>query len=134
MKDVKRPVGRPSEYNEAVQAQADHYLLEGYLDNEGVIPSVAGLACHLGVSRSTIHYWRDAHPGFSVTLDGISQKQEHLALSGGLSNKFNATIAKLVLANHGYSDKVSTDVTTNGQSLSRADAVIAELSKAHESE
>ena len=105
MTSEKRPAHRPSEYNADVQEQADRYLLDGYLEHDGVIPSIAGLACYLGVSRSTIHYWRDAYPEFSGTLEAISQKQEHLTLSGGLSNKFNSTIAKLVLANHGYSDK-----------------------------
>jgi hypothetical protein len=96
-----------------MQEAANRYLLEGYKDNEGVIPSVAGLACYLGVSRSTIYEWRDNFPDFSDTLQAIDAKQEHLALNGGMANKFNATIAKLVLANHGYSDRTQTDLTSS---------------------
>lgn len=124
MSEEKRGVGRPSGYTPEVQAMADDYLLEGYLDNDGVIPSVAGLACFLGVSRSTIYKWRDESTEFSDTLAGIEVKQEHITLSGGMANRFNSTIAKLVLANHGYSDKQAVDHTTNGESIGPTRIVI----------
>lgn len=117
MTKVKRPVGRPTLYNTDVQAQAEQYLLEDYKIEGGVIPSVAGLACYLGVSRSTIHEWRDRHPEFSGTLDAIEQKQEFIVVNRGLTGDFNATITKLVLANHGYSDKIQTDHTSSDGSL-----------------
>lgn len=112
MEVVKRGRGRPSKYNEETQAKAEEYLLTGYLDNEGVIPSVAGLACYLGVSRSTIQDWRKEHPDFNETIEAIDVKQEHIALNGGLSGKYNSTITKLVLANHGYSDRIEQSHTS----------------------
>lgn len=99
-----RAVGRPSLYNEELQAKADEYLL-AHEDQGDVIPSHAGLACWLGVSKPTIYEWAKIHSGFSNTLQSILVKQETIALNKGLSGAFNATITKLVLANHGYSDK-----------------------------
>jgi len=38
-------------------------------------------------------------------------------LHKGLNSEFNATIVKLALSNHGYSEKTSTDVTSGGQPI-----------------
>lgn len=124
MEVAKRGRGRPSKYNEETQAKAEEYLLTGYLDNEGVIPSVAGLACYLGVSRSTIQDWRKEHPEFNETIEAIDVKQEHIALNGGLSGKYNSTITKLVLANHGYSDSQKVDHTSKGESVAPTSIII----------
>lgn len=99
-----REVGRPSLYNEALQLKAEEYLHD--FESQGdVIPSHAGLACWLGVAKSTIYEWKKTFPAFSDTLEAIQSKQEVISLNKGLSGAFNSTITKLVLANHGYSDK-----------------------------
>lgn len=103
-KKETKSMGRPTRYNEGMQAQADSYLYK--LEELGhVVPSRAGLCCFLGIAKSTSHEWEKIHPEFSDTLASIEVMQEHLALNGGLSNSLNSTIVKLVLANHGYSDK-----------------------------
>lgn len=97
-------LGRPSKYNEELQAKADQYIYD--LKELGhVVPSRAGLCCYLGISRSTSQEWEKTYPDFSVTLQAVGVMQEHLALNGGLAGNLNSTIVKLVLANHGYSDK-----------------------------
>lgn len=113
----KRRVGRPSKYNDDLQAEADAYLYR--LEELGhVVPSRAGLCCYLGISKSTSYEWEEIHPEFSYTLQSIDVMQEHLALNGGLANSLNSTIVKLVLANHGYSDKSAIDHSSKDGSMS----------------
>ena len=83
------------------------------------VPTVAGLACVLGVVRETCYAWaKDADkPEFSDILSELAQKQERCLVRGGLMSDFNAPIAKMMLTKHGYSDRVDTDVTTNGKDM-----------------
>ena len=97
--------GRPSKYTKAVQKAADAYVDGGHVGCGDVVPSLAGMSCELGVTRQTLRNWADEHGQFLATLDRCKERQERLALSGGLSNEFNSAIVKLLLANHGYSDK-----------------------------
>lgn len=125
-KKTTRRVGRPLGYNAEIQAKADYYLAnhnkknaeginegdEGYFEEIGdVVPSVAGLCVYLDELRSNIYSWagRDDCQELSDTLDKIQHKQEKLLLNGGLSGETNSTITKLMLCNHGYSDKVISD-------------------------
>lgn len=116
---MSREVGRPSLLNEEKLQKAKDYLLGGYEEIGNVVPSTAGLCCYLGVSKSTIYEWAKDTPEnkliplrveFSDTLDAIQAKQEMLLINGGLSQQFSGTITKLMLANHGYSDKSSTEI------------------------
>ena len=113
---MANPVGRPSKYNEEVQRAAERYIYE-YESAGDVIPSAAGLCVWLGISRPTLHEWDRAHPDFSNTLDAIRSLQEKAALNKGLTGEFNSTIVKLVLANHGYSDKQAVDHTSGGEKI-----------------
>lgn len=121
-----REVGRPSLYNEELQAKADQYLL-GHEEQGDVIPSHAGLACWLGVAKSTIYEWKKTFPAFSDTLEAIQSKQETIALNKGLTGAFNATITKLVLANHGYSDKQEIEHSGKIETKQTRDMTDAEL-------
>ena len=111
--------GRPTKYTPALVASAREYLDGGYLDKreneneEEVIPSVAGLAGWLGVSRQTIYEWsKDPDKSiFSDILEGILSKQERILISSGLRGTFNASIAKLALGKHGYSDKTDNTLS-----------------------
>ena len=125
---MSREIGRPSLLDEEMLEKAKHYMIDGYKEIENIVPSVAGLSCYLGVSKSTVYEWAKDTPEnrlipirvmFSDTLDAIQAKQEMLLINGGLSQSFSGTITKLMLANHGYSDKVQTDVTTNGESINK---------------
>lgn len=110
-------MSRPEEYNDDVQTRADEYL-KIWKDIGDAIPSVAGLSCFLGISKSTTYLWKDKYPKFSDTLRMILTYQERVALNGGLLNDFNSTITKLVLANHGYHDKVETKTELSFENLS----------------
>ena len=131
---VKPPIGRPSKYNEQMQANADRYVFD-FNEQGDVIPSQSGLCCWLGISRSTLFEWSKVYPDFSSTLEAIQSKQETMTLNKALVGEFNSTIAKLVLANHGYSDKQELAHTSPDGSMSPAasqEAVLAALARKHQ--
>ncbi len=102
------PGGRPTKYNAEMLKLANAYI-EQFEENGDAVPIVAGLANYLQVTKSTVYKWGEDHPEFSDTLDELQQKQEQMLASGALRNDFNATIAKLMLHNHGYSDKAEVE-------------------------
>ena len=101
--------GRQTEYTEFHNEKALKYVGGGWKEDGSVIPSIAGLALHLGVARTTVYKWADENDEFSYTLERLLSKQELKALNNGLSSEFNAQITKLVLHNHGYTDKQELD-------------------------
>lgn len=98
--------GRKTKYNKAVQKKAENYLVE-FKDLGHVVPSVAGLSLALNISKSTLYLWNEKHPIFSDTLERIMALQEMALVSSGLTGEFNSTIVKLMMHNHGYSDKLA---------------------------
>lgn len=130
---MSREVGRPSLLNEELLEKAKEYLHGGYKEIDNVVPSTAGLCCYLGVGKTAVYEWAKDTPEnklnplrvqFAETLEGIQLMQESMLISGGLNQSFSGTITKLMLANHGYSDKVQTDVTSNGQTIGDKPATI----------
>lgn len=110
--------GRPSKYNDDVLATAADYIVN-FVDYGDQIPSVVGLAVALETHRDTIYAWaKDKDKAeFSDIVKRLSTNQERKLLNGGLDNSFNPTIAKLLLAKHGYSDKQETDITSGGDKI-----------------
>ena len=110
--------GRPSLYNQEIITKTEDYL-ENFHKYDDLIPSLAGLACLLGVGKSTMHDWKGQYQEFSDMLERLMQVQEKFLLRGGLSGDMNSTISKLVLSKHGYSDKVdqTVDHTTKGEAI-----------------
>ena len=74
---ANRDTGRPSAYDEEKTIFMAEDYLENYKDNNELIPSIAGLAMHLGVSRSTVNLWatQPDKARFSDTLEQIKAKQ-----------------------------------------------------------
>ena len=121
---MANPVGRPTKYNPALQAEADRYVFE-WADFGDVVPSRVGLCCFIGIDKATSYDWQQKHPEFSATLRKIDTLQERTAVNGGMSGVFNSTITKLVLANHGYHDKQQLDNTSSDGSMSPNRIIIA---------
>lgn len=106
-------IGRPRLLTPELQDKAETYL--AVWDKEGdVIPSIAGLALFLGVNRDSVHVWRNENDQFSDTLSRLLSMQERITLNKGLTGDFTAPISKLVLHNHGYSDKAESTNTLQG--------------------
>ena len=100
----QNPVGRPTKYSNDMQAQADEYIFK-YSEVGDVIPSRVGLCCYLGISKRVSYEWETIYPEFLHTLENIDAMQERTAVNRGLDGTFNAAITKLILHNHGYSEK-----------------------------
>ena len=109
-------MGAPTKYTQDLQDQADEYIFK-YSEVGDVIPSRVGLCCYLGVSKRVSYEWETLYPDFLHTLENIDAMQERTAVNRGLDGTFNAAITKLILHNHGYSDKAALDHTTNGKEL-----------------
>ena len=98
--------GRPTAYKEEMLELAVNYITGGYKELQHAIPSVVGLAIHLGVAKSTLYKWcEDKDHPFSDILEFSNDSQEFALINGSLNNNLNPTISKLMLTKHGYSDK-----------------------------
>ncbi|MDK4680309.1 terminase small subunit [Kingella negevensis] len=109
--EEKRPVGRPTTLTQEHFEGAEWYLKGGFKERDEVVPSIAGLACFLGVARQQVQSWGEQNKEFKAALDAIKSAQEVLLINKGLQGDFNPAIAKLMLFNHGYSDKVESAVS-----------------------
>ena len=108
------PMGRPTKYNKKILTDTADYL-ENHADYEDLVPSVAGLSCAIDIAQSTLRDWatHEDKAEFSGMLGKILSKQERMLLSGGLSSDMNATIVKLMLSKHNYSEKTESTVIIN---------------------
>ena len=100
--------GRPTKYDATIQKKSDEYVAGAHVDFGDPVPTVAGLACYLDVSRSTIYEWRKGNDKFSDTLDRLNTWQEKGLWANGLTGQFSQPVTKLMLANHGYHEKAET--------------------------
>lgn len=110
--------GRPSKLDEALYQAADDYLYGGWEEEGDQVPSIEGLAISLGVSRSSVKLWASQDDRFSATVEGIKACQARRLINRGLSGDFNQSITKLLLNNHGYTEKTETQNTHSFESLS----------------
>lgn len=114
--------GRPTSYNEEIQRLSDEYANmfygEAYREllnkevKDTVVPSVEGLSHYINIARSTLYLWMqdEEKVAFSDTISKIDARQKELLINMGLAGKFNAQIGKLMLGNHGISEKTVTDI------------------------
>lgn len=116
--------GRPTEYTPELIEKAKSYLTtcidvnedkENGISKQVNIPSKAGLALALGVSRETLYDWASKYEEFSDIMEQMGAKQEIALINNGLSGKYNQTITKVLLTKHGYREGI--DQTTNDKEL-----------------
>lgn len=105
-------MARPTKYTPELLEKARDYI-ENHLEYGDLVPSHAGLACELNITRGTLYEWQKnpEKKEFSDILDQCNRKQERMLLSGGLSGDMNSQITKLMLGKHGYSEKNQTEVS-----------------------
>lgn len=119
--------GRPTDYTKETPLLAAKYL-NNHEEFDDLVPTVAGLAYHLGVSRETVYAWAKdkSKRQFSDILTRIQIRQEIKLINGGLSNSFNPAITKMMLTKHGYSDKQEVDHTTKGESFNKIQRTVVD--------
>lgn len=110
--------GRPTECTPELLERARAYVNDGYLEEGDLIPSIAGMACSIGVHRETLHAWNriEGHI-FSDIYKDVMQKQERKLVNGGLGGDFTPAITKMILTKHGYSDKIEQEHTSPDGSM-----------------
>jgi hypothetical protein len=127
--------GRPTKYCEEILHLAQEYINKPFFETvtkdvptkNGIetvayerpngIPSIAGLAVCLKVSRETIYRWSEKHSDFCDTLEELKVKQKEFLLYHGLTKGYDSSFAKFVSVNMtDMSDK--KEVETNAQPIS----------------
>lgn len=118
--------GKDGKSNESTHLEIMKYISS--CESEGRVPTKTGCAIYLGVTRQTLDNWskkwvRDAEEDFEnihKALDMIMAYQEEALIQRGLKNEYNSTIVKLMLANHGYADRMQNlniDATQSDEGL-----------------
>ena len=117
-------MARPTLYNEQILEYTKQYIdtCEDTFDPESKkvkvnIPTIEGLAYHLGINKDTIYSWRKEKPEFSELISNLLAKQAKYLVNKGLSGEYNPTIAKVLLTKHGYTEKTETDITSGGEKI-----------------
>lgn len=122
--------GRPTDYNQEILSESKKYIdscadeMEQLVSGESEkftkyenrlkvkLPTIEGLALYLKVHRDTIYEWEKEHPEFSDIIGELRSKQAESLINNGLSGAYNPTIAKVLLAKHGYKDATDIDQKT----------------------
>ena len=97
---------RPTKYNKDILEKAKEYLNGGW-ELYHAVPMIEGLAQVLDLHKDTIYAWESDKDKeeFSDVVKKIRQAQHIALLDKGLKGELNASITKLALTKHGYSDK-----------------------------
>ena len=109
-------VGRPTKYNEEIQAKADEYLTK-WEDLKEAVPTIAGLCLYIDTPKTTTFDWGKKFPEFSTTLGKVQLTQEFSLVNKGLKNEINANIGKFMMYNHGYKEKTEQDLMSSDGSM-----------------
>ena len=96
--------GRPKTLTSEVKKKARDYIND--FESYGhAVPSLVGLCRVINRSRQTLYNWSNDDSEFLDILEAINESQELVTLNKALTGEYNATIAKLLLGKHGYTDK-----------------------------
>ncbi|MAO24246.1 MAG: hypothetical protein Unbinned3818contig1000_38 [Prokaryotic dsDNA virus sp.] len=101
--------GPKTKYTPELVARAWEYL-DDYTFQGSVIPSHEELAEVLSVHRDTLYEWaKHDDKVMSDILAKCNSIQARMVINNSLIGDYNATIAKLLLGKHGYSDKTESN-------------------------
>ncbi len=139
--------GRPTKYKPEFCEEVDKYLkksrdehyqlLRGSSTNGETyenkirvkLPTLEGFASFIGIGLSTVEEWKRKYPIFQRAFEKIMVEQKKRLIDSGLSNDYNSTIAKLILAsNHGMRDR--TDVTSGDAPIKQVTGMIIQKDNA----
>ena len=115
---------RPCTLTPEVEAKIQDYI-DNFEEHGEIVPSFVGLCRFIKKARQTVYDWKnrsDANQALLDALEYIDQTQHVKLINGGLSSAYNPAITKLMLANHGYSDKVQQDNVSTDGSMATVDS------------
>jgi len=114
----KHPGGRPTKLTDEVIELAREYLNGMDDSTDTQLPTIEGLAIELSISRDTVYDWEKENKEFSYIVSELRAKQAQKLIQNALNNKYNASIAKLILSGkHGYVEQSATDITSKGEGI-----------------
>ena len=110
-----KQAGRPTDYSEESIEIAQDYL-QNFKEHGDEVPTRAGLAVRLGVTKQTVWDWcqQESKAGFSYLVKQIDAIQERVLVNKGLTGEHNSKVVGLMLAKHGYSEKHQYEHTGEG--------------------
>ncbi len=110
--------GRPTKYTPELLKKAHEYV-DNWEISGRKIPSIVSLAIHCDISKQRVYEWLkdDDKSEFRDIVARVEAKQEEILIDNGLDRTFDASLSKMMLSKHGYSDKQEIDHTTKGESL-----------------
>jgi AraC-like DNA-binding protein len=108
---MTNPVGRPSKYGPEIIEKARQYVDEFGENDKETVPTIAGLARFLGVSRETVYAWsrEEGNEAFSDIVKQVDINREILLVNGGLKGMYNPTITALMMGQLGYRKEASVE-------------------------
>ena len=110
--------GRPTAWSEELEVKAWEYVDGGWIEAGHAVPMVVGLCSFIERSSSVVYQWeKDENKQFMDILKAIKEKQCLELFNKSLTGDYNATMSKLMLTKHGYSDKLDSDVTSGGKPI-----------------
>jgi len=110
--------GRPTIWSEEVEAKAWEYIQGGWQSQGDAVPMVVGLCLYIDRSQTVIYEWaKHEDKQFQDIVKAIGESQQVELFNKSLKGEYNASMAKLMLTKHGYSDKVDSDVTSGGKPI-----------------
>jgi hypothetical protein len=105
-------MARPTKLTEQMIKDGWDYLNELDVSIDTLLPTVEGLAIKLGISRDTVYEWDKEYPEFSDIVKKLKNDQAQKLIQNALANKYNASIAKLILSGkHGYVEQSELKAT-----------------------
>ena len=110
-----------TKYKKQMDADASFYCNGGHEQCGQTLPTLAGLAVYLGISKPTLKRWLADNDKIELqeTVNMMLAKQEVQLIQMGLSGESNTNITRLLLSTHGYGkdrkpatehEKMSVDV------------------------
>lgn len=126
---TKHPGGRPTKLTQELVEQARKHVDSFDVSVNTLLPTVEGLALELCVHKDSLYEWAkpcvEDHQHeetcglrleFSDMLGDLKNKQAQKLVQNSLLNRYNPTIAKLLLSSkHGYVEKSEVDNTHHGE-------------------
>lgn len=79
------------------------------IKNKVELPTMAGLALYLGVTKTSLYKWKKEYPDFSYSLSSLLAEQEKRLTNNGLGGQYDPKLTALLLGvNHGVRPPVIT--------------------------
>lgn len=103
-------MGRPTKITPALIEDARTYMTEHDITVGTLLPTIEGLAFRLNIRRDTLYEWEKTNQDFSDILEDIRQLQANKLIQNSIVNRYNPTIAKMMLSKYGYVEKTEREV------------------------